>query len=174
METQKEKKTLKQRLFHELSEYTINATYLILFFGVYAISRRLTLAQYNIHLEDYFVGVIKGLIIAKVIMLASFLRISRMFEGKPLIIPVLYKVFIFVLWVVLFDVLEGLVRGLIQTHSMAAAFEDLMQHHFTKMWLGGLLMIGFSFIPFFMLKELSRIMGHEKFRNQFFKKRPAE
>jgi hypothetical protein len=37
------------------------------------------------------------------------------------------------------------------------------------MWLGGLLMVAMSFIPFFMLKELSRVMGHEKFRDLFLK-----
>jgi len=39
------------------------------------------------------------------------------------------------------------------------------------MWLGGLLMVALSFIPFFMLKQLSRIMGHEKFKNLFLRNR---
>ena len=171
MEAQIEKKTWKQKLFREFSEYLINAAYLTLFFGVYAVSRRLTLAQYGVHLDDYFIGLIKALVIAKVIMIGAFLRISRKFEHKPLIIPVLYKVFVFLLWVILFDAVEGLIRGLIQTHSFAGAFENLIQHHFTKMWLGGMLMVILSFIPFFALKELSRIIGHEKFRDLFLRKR---
>jgi hypothetical protein len=171
MEAQIEKKTWKQKLFHEISEYLVNAAYLTLFFCVYAISRRLTLAQYGIYLDDYFIGLIKALVIAKVIMIGAFLRISRKYEHKPLIIPVLYKVFIFLLWVILFDAVEGLIRGLIETHSMAGAFENLVQHHFTKVWLGGLLMVILSFIPFFALKELSRIMGHEKFKDLFLKSR---
>jgi hypothetical protein len=32
-------------------------------------------------------------------------------------------------------------------------------------------MVILSFIPFFMLKELGRIMGHEKFRDLFVKSR---
>lgn len=173
METKAEKKTLKQRVFDELSEYLVNAIYLTIFFGAYAVSRRLTLAQYGIHLDDYFIGLIKALIIAKVIMIGAFLRVSRKFEGRPLIIPVMYKVFIFMLWVILFDALEGLIRGMIQTESLSGAFENLVYHHFTKMWLGGVLMVFLSFIPFFALKELSRTIGHEKFRDLFLRDRAA-
>jgi hypothetical protein len=172
METTVEKKTWKQKLIHELSEYFVNAVYLTVFFGVFAISRRLTLSQFGIYLDDYFIGLIKALIIAKVIMIGAFLRISRKFEGRPLIIPVLYKVCIFVLWVILFDALEGLIKGLIQSGSLSGTLETLVQHHFNRMWLGGLLVVILSFIPFFALKELSRIMGHEKFRDLFLKQRP--
>ena len=169
METQKKKKTFKQKLFHELSEYGINVIYLTLFFGAFAVARRLTLAHYGIYVDDYFIALIKALVIGKVIMIAAFLNISKKFEGKPLIIPVLYKVLFFIVFVVLFDIVEELVRGSIHTHSLKAAFEELIHQHFSKMWLGGLLMVTFSFIPFFMLKELSRIMGHEEFRGLFFK-----
>jgi len=170
METQKEKKTFKQKFFHELSEYGINVIYLTMFFCVYALARRLTLAHYGIYAEDYFVGLIKALVIGKVIMIGAFLRISRKFENKPLLIPVLYKVVVFVIWVVLFDIAEELIRGVLHTHSLAETFEELIHQHFSKVWLGGLLMVTLSFIPFFMLKELSRIMGHEKFRNLFLRK----
>jgi hypothetical protein len=95
MEEQKEKKTFKQKLLHELSEYLINVIFLTLFFSAYFMARRLTLAYYDIHVDDYFSGLIKALIIGKVIMIGSFLAISRKYENKPLIIPVLYKVLIF-------------------------------------------------------------------------------
>jgi hypothetical protein len=171
METQKEKKSFKKKLFHELSEYGINVIYLTLFFGAYFVARRLTLAHYNIYVEDYFIGLIKALVIGKVIMIGAFLRISRKFENKPLLIPVMYKVLLFVVWCVLFDAVEGFIKGWIHTDSLAGAYGELIHHHFSKVWLGGLLMLTLSFIPFFMLKELSRIMGHEKFRDLFLSNR---
>jgi len=169
MEAQKEIKTFKKKLLHELSEYGINVVYLTLFFGVFAVARRLTLAHFGIYIDDYFIALIKALVIGKVIMIAAFLNISKKFEGKPLIIPVLYKVLFFVLFVVLFDVVEGFIKGAIHTHSFSGAFDELISHHFSRMWLGGLLMVALSFIPFFMLKELSRNMGHEKFRDLFLR-----
>lgn len=171
METQKEKKTFKQKIFHELSEYGINVIYLTLFFGIFAVARRLTLAHYGIYIDDYFIALIKALVIGKVIMITAFLNISKKFEGKPLMIPVMYKVLFFVLFVIVFDVVEGLIKGWISSGSLAGGVEELIHHHFSKMWLGGLLMVTLSFIPFFMLKELSRIMGHEKFRDLFLMKK---
>lgn len=170
MEDQNVKKTFKQKLLHELSEYLINVIYLTLFFGAYFIARRLTLAHYDIHIDDYFTAPIKALVIGKVIMLGSFLSISRKYENKPLIIPVLYKVVIFLVWCVLFDILEGFIRGWIHTGSVGGAYGDLIHHHFSKLWLGGLVMLAVSFIPFFMIKELGRIEGHEKFRDLFLGK----
>jgi cell division protein FtsW (lipid II flippase) len=173
MEEQQVKKTFKQKLVHELSEYLINVIFLTLFFGAYFIARRLTLAHYDISVDDYFSGFIKALIIGKVIMIGSFLTISRKYENKPLIIPVLYKVLIFLVWCVLFDVVEGFVKGWIHSGSLSGAYSELVHHHFSKVWLGGLVMLAVSFIPFFMLKELSRIMGYEKFRDLFFRERQA-
>lgn len=170
METPMVKKTLAQKLIHELSEYGINVIYLTLFFGVFAIARRLTLAHYGIYIDDYFIALIKALVIGKVIMITAFLNISKKFEGKPLMIPVMYKVFFFILFVIAFDVVEGLIKGWINSGSISGGVEALIHHHFSKMWIGGLLMVALSFIPFFMLKELSRTLGHEKFRNLFLKK----
>lgn len=169
MELQKEKKTLKQKLFHELSEYGINVIYLTLFFGAFAVARRLTLAHFGIHVDDYFIALIKAAVIGKVIMIAAFLNISKKFEGKPLLIPVIYKTLFFVVFVILFDIIEELIRGVIRMDSFASAFDELIHQHFSKLWLGGLLMVTLSFIPFFMLKELSRIMGSAKFRNLFLR-----
>lgn len=174
MKNQPIKKTWKQKLYHEFTEFWINAVYLTLFFCVFAIARRLTLAHYGIIVEDYFIGLIKALVIAKVIMIGAFLKISKKFENRPLIIPVFYKTILFVLWVILFDVVEGFIRGFIETKNITATFEYLTNHHFTKMWLGGLLFVSLSFLPFFALKELARVIGQEKFRSLFFSSRQAQ
>ena len=169
-----ESQTWKQKLLHGFSEYLINVGYLTIFFCVYALSRRLTLAQYGIHLDDYFIGLIKAIVIGKVIMIGAFFRVSQNFEDRALIIPTLYKAFIFILWIILFDVLEVLIRSLLQAHSPDTTMEDIFQNQFSRVWLGGMLMVFVCFIPFFALKELSRIMGHEKFRDLFFKARTNE
>jgi hypothetical protein len=77
-----------------------------LFFSAVVLYRRLLPAEHGIILEDYFAGVLKALVIAKVVMIGAFLSISRKFEHKPLYLPVLYKVILFMLWVMLFDIIE--------------------------------------------------------------------
>lgn len=169
---EEKKKTLKEKVLHEVNEYLINVVYLSLFFGAFAIARRLTLEQYNIYLDDTFVGLIKALIIAKVIMLGAFMKISHKFENMPLLIPIIYKTILFVLLVVVFDLLEAYIHAWIELKDMQAAWNELIYHHFDKMRIGGLIMISVAFLPFFALKEISRVLGPQVFRKLFFKKSP--
>lgn len=162
------KPTLKQRLLHEFREYLINATYMALFFSAVIFYRRALLAEHGIVVEDYFLGVIKALVIGKVIMVGAFLRLSRYYEDRPLIIPTLYKTVLFTLWVVLFDIVEAWIRAWIATGGPITAFSNL-GHHIDMPWLGAVIVVGVCFLPFFAMKEASRVMGSAVFRGMFFK-----
>jgi len=142
-----------------------------LFFGAFAVARRLTLAYYDIYVADYFVGIIKALVIGKVIMIGAFMRINHMHENKPLIIPVYYETMLFVFCVIIFDIIEVLIKEAIKLQSLADAYQFLMVEHFSKLWLGGVIMIFVSFISFFASKELSRVIGQQKFRDMLLKHR---
>jgi hypothetical protein len=125
------------------------------------------LAHYGVFLDDYFVQIVKALVFAKVIMIGAFLRIPRLLEHKPLIVPVLCNAFLFTVCVVLFDMLEAFVRALIQMATLTGACHEILKH-FTYMKLGGALVIFSSFIPFFAFKELARVMGRERMFRLFF------
>lgn len=168
MDKQNEK-TLRQKVLYEFSEYMINVVYLSLFFGSFALARRLTLAHFNIYIDDYFVGIIKAMVIGKVIMIGTFLRISRKYENKPLLVPALFKTILFVGWVIVFDVIEVLIKESVKLQSFSGAYKYLIDEHFSKLWLGGLIMVAIAFIPFFALKEISRVMGQQKFRDLLLK-----
>ena len=174
MEDQKVKKSLKQKLFHEFTEYLINVIYMTIFFGVVILYRRLVLAEHGIFLNDYFMGLIKALVIAKVVMIGAFLRISRKYENKPLIIPTIYKALLFTIWVMLFDLIEVFVGGFIHNPVLADVVNELNER-VSAVWFGGALVIFVSFMPFFAMKEVSRVIGSKKFRGMFLKrKEPLE
>ncbi len=166
--TPKIKKTWKQKLFQEFTEYLINFVYMAIVFSAVILYRRLILAQYGVYLDDYFIGIIKAFIIAKVVMIGAFLGISRKFEHKPLLIPVLYKSILFTLMVMLFDVFEEFIRGLIQYQAVLKAIDEV-QSHVSVVWLGASMLMFFIFIPFFAFKELLRVMGKEKIQTLFFR-----
>ncbi len=170
MERPKLKKTWKQKFRHEFIEYWINAIYMAVFFSVFIFYRRMILAHYEIYLEDYFLGVIKALVFAKVIMIGAFLRIDRRFDQKPLIIPVFYKAFLFTVFVAVFDIAEKFISGFIHTFNLTGAIEELSKD-LTNIWIGGVVVVFFCFIPFFAFKEVSRVMGPEKIQHLFFRKR---
>ena len=97
-----------------------------MFFGAFAVARRLTLAYYDIYVADYFVGIIKALVIGKVIMIGAFMRINHMHENKPLIIPVFYETMLFVFCVIIFDIIEVLIKEANKLQSLADSYQFLM------------------------------------------------
>lgn len=168
METNKVKKNWKQKISHEVNEYLINFIYMGIVFSAIVLYRRLVLAEHGIYLTDYFTGFINALIIAKVVMIGAFLNISRKFEHRPLIIPTLYKAILFTILVMVFNIIEVLIRGLIKTGSFINAIEEL-KIHIDLAWLGVALLIFIIFIPFFGFKELARALGREKIFGIFLK-----
>ena len=89
------KGNLKKKIAHEMVEYWINVCYLMLVFAAFTQYRRFLLAAYDITYTNYWVAVIKALILAKVIMIGDVLRLGRGLEQKPIIYPTLYKTVVF-------------------------------------------------------------------------------
>lgn len=166
-----DKAALKQRAIHEFREYALDVIYLSCLFGVMAWHRRLVLAAYNIAYMDYGVAIIEAIVLAKVIMFGNLLRLGRGLEEKPLIIPTLYKTVVFTIFVGLFKLMEETVTGLFRGEGMIGGIKDLQKAGLYN-FLADVLVVFITFIPFFGLKELGRILGPGKMGRLFFRKRP--
>ncbi len=160
--------SVKDKVIHELIEYGINVLYLGLFFSAFILYRRILLAEYGFFLDDYFTGFVKALIFGKVIMIGTFLKISKKFENRPLIIPTIYKAAFFTFLILVFEFLEVTLKTLWNTRSWEGLMESY-SHHFNLAWAGGALIVGFTLLPFFAFKELSRHYGVDSIRTLFFK-----
>jgi len=172
MDALSEKKTWKQKLYSEFTEYLVNFIYMSLIFSAIILYRRLVLAEHGIYLNDYFIGVIKAFVIAKVVMIGAFLSISHKFEHKPLFIPILYKAFLFTIMVMLFDIVEEFLKAIIHSHDFLLAVGEL-QARISAVWLSASLLIFFIFIPFFAVKELIRVLGKESVKAMLLERRKS-
>jgi hypothetical protein len=172
MSTMNNKKGWKQRILNEFLSYWIIVLYMAIFFGVFTTYRRLLLAHYQIDYAEYGVSVIRALVLAKVVLVAETLRLGRGFEDKPLVVPTLYKTLLFTICVVLFSGGEELVRSFIHGKGLTAAVDDVMsQLDFER--LAKALVVFFAFIPFFMVRELGRVLGKGAIARLFFQRRSA-
>ena len=156
----KNKGNLKKKLLHEMKVYWVYVVYLTLIFGAFTWYRRLILADVGISYTDYGVALIEALIFAKVIMIGDLLHLGRGFEHKPLIFPVLLKTAIFTLFVGLFTIIEHVIKSLVQGKGLTAGLVDFFGKGSYEL-LAGCLIIFVAFIPFFALRELSRVLGGE-------------
>jgi hypothetical protein len=170
---EKKKRDWKKILIHELVEYWINVAYLAVVFAVFTNYRRIILAAYDIEYTHYWVAVIEALILAKVIMIGAILRLGRGLEGRPLIIPTIYKTVVFTLFVAVFTLLEHAIKGLFTGQGFMGGIVEYFEkgpHDF----VAGALMLFVAFIPFFGVKELGRVLGTEKIQELFFRKRTGQ
>ena len=162
--------SLKEKFLHEFAASWINVLYLCLMFAAFAWYRRLVLAAYHITYGHYFVALIKALILAKVILIGDVLRLGHRLEHKPLIYPTLLKTVLFTLFVGVFNILEDIIKGLLKGKAPAEALTEFFGKG-TDELLANCLVILASFIPFFALRELSRVFGKGEIWTLFFRRR---
>ena len=166
----KKKGNLKEKIFHEMVEYWINVCYLTLVFAAFTQYRRFLLAAHDITYTNYWVAVIEALILAKVIMIGDVFRLGRGLEQKPLIYPTLYKTVVFTLFVAVFTVLEHVIKGLWKGTGLMGGLAEFFGKGPHEL-LANSLVVFVAFIPFFGVKELGRVLGQDKIRALFFRKR---
>jgi hypothetical protein len=165
----KKKWDWKKKISHEMAEFLINFCYLALVFAAFTQYRRFVLAAHDIIYENYWIAVIEALILAKVIMIGAVFRLGQGLEQKPLIYPTLYKTVVFTLFVGVFTLIEHMIKGLWEGKGLMAGLADFFGKGSHEL-LAGCLVLFVSFIPFFALKELGRVLEKGKLWDLFFRK----
>ena len=166
----KTKGNLKEKIVHEMVEYWINVAYLSLAFAAFTQYRRFLLAAHGITYTNYWVAVIEALILAKVIMIGDALRLGRRLDHKPLIYSTLLRTVVFSIFVGVFTLIEHAIKGLWTGKGLMGGLADYFGKGPYEI-LAGSMIIFVAFIPFFGVKELGRVLGEEKIRKLFFRRR---
>lgn len=158
---------LKKRVVEELQVFAIIALYLWFFLGLFADYRRLILAETGVSYLHYGAALVEALVIAKVVLLGRMFGLGRRFEGRALIVPVLFKSLLFGVLVVLFGIAEHLVESWVRGKGLAGG-----QREFASVGVDELsarvLVLGVAFVPFFAFCELGRVLGMRRLATLFF------
>jgi hypothetical protein len=161
---------LKERAIQELKVYWLIAVYLWLFLGSFTIYRRLIVAETGSAYLNYGVAIIESLVIAKVILIGRMFSFSRRFEDRPLIVPVMYKAILFGVLVLLFGVVEHLVKGWIHKEGLLGGLHAIGELGVYELGARVVMLIA-ALIPFFAFGEISRVLGAGKVAAMFFSRR---
>ena len=166
----KKRGDLKKKVVHEVVEYWINVCYLTIVFAAFTQYRRFLLAAHDITYTNYGFAVIEALVLAKVIMIGDVVRLGRGLERKPLIYPTLYKTVVFTLFVAVFTLIEHGIKGLWKGEGFTSGVVDFFGKGSNEI-LANSIVVFVAFIPFFAIKELGRVLGEDKIRALFFRRR---
>ena len=171
--TDMKKGNLKKKIVHEVTEYWINVCYLTIVFAAFTQYRRFLLAAHDITYTNYWVALIEALILAKVIMIGDVVRLGRGLEHLALIYPTLYKTVVFTLFVGVFSLVEHGIKGLWKGEGFMDGLFFLLGKGHNEL-LANSLVVFVAFIPFFGVKELGRVLGQDKIRILFFRRRAEQ
>ena len=166
----KKARSLKNKIFHEMTEYWTIFIYLALIFAVFTQYRRWVLAAHDITYTNYWVAVIEGLILSKVVMIGDAIRLGRRLDHKPLIYSTLLKTVVFSLFVWAFTLIEHVAKGLLKGEGLTGGLAEFLGKGHHEL-LAGTLILFVALIPFFAFRELGRVLGRGKVWDLFFVRR---
>ena len=150
---------LKAKALHEFRRFATMFAYLWVMFFLLQLHQYVILAQRHIPFEQYGVGLINALVLAKVMLVADDLRLGewRGRRRRPLIYPVLLRSTLFAVVFIVFDIIEKMVVGVLHGKAVADSIETFGGGGI----LGAILVaiiVAIALIPFFGFVEVSRLM----------------
>jgi hypothetical protein len=172
MEAKAKKAALKERAIEEFKLFWLIALYLWVFLGSFTIYRRLVVAESGGAYLNYGFALVEALIIAKVILIGRLFGFSRRFEDRPLVVPVLYKSVLFGAFVMLFGVIEHLVKGWMEHRGLLGGLQAIGELGTYELCARALMLV-VAFVPFFAFGEIGRVVGPAKLAAMFLSKREA-
>ena len=164
---------LKDRAFDEFKRFIVIFLYLWVVFGLLSIHRSFVLSELHLDYKEHAFAFINAFIFAKVLLVAEDLNLGTRFSDKPLIYPVLHKCFAFTVLLIGFHILEVALVGLWHGNPIANSllaeglgnFEGIVFLSFISFLL---------LLPFFLLRELGRVVGHKELWDLILKYRESD
>ena len=154
----------KQKTVQEFKEFIYLSLYLAGFFCSVVTYNMLLLDDFQTSTFGYGFGLINALVIAKLILIGQWTHLGKRHEGKSLFWAVIYKTFLFGLFVLAFHVLEELAKALFRGGSVASGLREIR----ISFLLAHAVIVFFAFLSLFALLELQRRLGDDDFRALIF------
>jgi hypothetical protein len=169
---QKHTRSLKERVLDSIKTFIQMFLYLWLVFGLLAIHQSIILSQYQIDYRSHGLAFLNALVFAKVMLVAEDLHLGDRFDDKPLIYPVLFKSLLFAIALICFHIVEHTLIGMWHGQSVAESLSEIGANKLRGI-LSFSMIATVALIPFFILREISRTIGKDKFWSLFFRSRTS-
>jgi hypothetical protein len=161
-------RTLKQKIYQEMKEYFVIASYLWVVFAMLVIYKSVILAEQKIDFEPQGFAIINALALAKVIVVARKLHLADQLKDAPLIYPTLLKSASFSILLAGFKVLEEAAVGMYHGKSFHESISDLGGGS-GKAIVSMVVLLFVLLIPFFGFTELRRVFGEGTLEDVFLR-----
>jgi len=168
-------KNIRRFLVHEFLQVLPPTIFFLVFAHVVYFNTQLMLSQFKIEVGTSAVVTVIALVIGKVVVVVDKLPFIRKLDSKPLVIPVIFKAFVFTVFVTLVRLAEPWVPALFETGSIAAANADVGEHYVWRLFTAAQIWIFFGFVIYFTASHTISVFGiaRKDLLIAFFRKHPS-
>jgi hypothetical protein len=171
-ETQIRKQNLKEKAKDQIRNFTVMFLYLWIVFGMLAIHESMILSEHQLSFQSHGLAVVNALIFAKVMLVAEDLHLGNSFNDKPLIYSVLFKSLLFGVTLICFHIIEDVGIGMWHGKTISDGISEIGANKLGRMVSVGIIST-VALVPFFILSDISRVIGEDKVWSLFFRRRNA-
>lgn len=144
--------------------------YLWVMFGMLVVHESIVLSQHQINYRFQGLAIINAFVFAKVMLVAEDFRLGYRFDGEPLAYSILLKSILFGVALICFHVVERVLIGMWDGKAIVQSVSEIGVDK-----VEGIVSLGIistvALIPFFILREIGRVIGPDKFWSLFFQRR---
>ena len=163
----KSKPNFKDRAKDQIKDFALMFLYLWIVFAMLAVHKSIILSQHQINYVSHGLAVVNALVFAKVMLVAEDLHLGQRLHDKPLIYSVVFKSVLFAIALICFHIVEHVLIGMWHGQTIAESIAEVGANK-----LNGIVSLGIigtvALAPFFILSEISRVLGKDKFWALFF------
>ena len=169
-EPAKSKPSAGQRVKHELREFAIISSYLLICFSALMFLRYAILDEHGLSTWRFGLAIGKALILGKFILLGQAMHVGERHKGGSLARGVFVKSLLFLVVLIALSVVEEIIVSLVHHRPFS---EGLAEHGTPlKMFASSLVML-LILIPYFAFEQVDEAMGDGKLKEMFFSKRES-
>jgi len=159
---------------HELYEILPPAIFFFIGFNLLVLTTNLILADYSAAVGNFMLATTAALVVGKAVLVADAMPFLRRYDRAPLLEPILFKTFVYWVFVFIARLLEALVEFLLHGHPLREFLPHLAStfswHHFAavQIWIFVL------FLIYVTGSELNQLFGHGELKRIFLTYRPSD
>ncbi len=161
------KATARTRITNELRDFAVISAYLWVCFTALAYLKSAILQAHGIAFAPFGFAAAKAMICAKFILVGRAFHIGERFKTQPLIWPTFHRSLVFLVLLVLLNVVEEIVVGLIHGRSILDSVAGMAGGTIDQLIATSFVVL-LILIPFFAFQALGEIVGERNLVRLFF------
>jgi hypothetical protein len=165
-------KSFGKRIADELREFIVIAVYLYICFTALAYLKAAILQAHGIAFAPFGLAAVKALICAKFMSVGHALHVGERYKTQALIWPTLYKSFAFLVLLIVLNVLEEVIVGLLHHRTLADSITKVGGGTLDQLIATSFIVV-LILIPFFAFRTLGEVVGEHNLVRVFLYRRAA-